>query len=254
MQRLGLWSDRARARRGSVARFGITRENPLGGPRYAANPNTLWISCVCPTTSPFAIHRACPLRSACMISRPRKVRHAVVNRLKPSIGRVRRLMKSVVLLDDVVQILALAKIRTRSDEALVSDGLERDRVGGVSCPRSPRARASYEPRLTSCGRTRWPPSCRASLAARNPGYRRWNRRHGRDTSRPRRHARTSRRSDTSRWCASGMADTVCRSLAQNAAPIDRSSYGRHTGPARASCPRDRDNLRHTAGTTERTGG
>ena len=34
---------------GSVARFGITRENPLGGPRYAANPNTLWISCVCPT-------------------------------------------------------------------------------------------------------------------------------------------------------------------------------------------------------------
>ena len=77
---------------GSVARFGITRENPLGGPRYAANPNTLWISCVCPTTSPFAIHRACPLRSACMISMPRKVRHAVVNRLKPSIGRVRRLM------------------------------------------------------------------------------------------------------------------------------------------------------------------
>ena len=79
-------------REGSVARFGITRENPLGGPRYAANPNTLWISCVCPTTSPFAIHRACPLRSACMISMPRKVRHAVVNRLKPSIGRVRRLM------------------------------------------------------------------------------------------------------------------------------------------------------------------
>ena len=77
---------------GSVARFGITRENPLGGPRYAANPNTLWISCVCPTTSPFAIHRACPLRSACMISMPRKVRHAVVNRLKPSIGRVRSLM------------------------------------------------------------------------------------------------------------------------------------------------------------------
>ena len=33
-----------------------------------------------------------PLRSACMISMPRKVRHAVVNRLKPSIGRVRRLM------------------------------------------------------------------------------------------------------------------------------------------------------------------
>ena len=27
-----------------------------------------------------------------MISMPRKVRHAVVNRLKPSIGRVRRLM------------------------------------------------------------------------------------------------------------------------------------------------------------------
>ena len=80
------------SRKGSVARFGITRENPLGGPRYAANPNTLWISCVCPTTSPFAIHRACPLRSACMISMPRKVRHAVVNRLKPSIGRVRRLM------------------------------------------------------------------------------------------------------------------------------------------------------------------
>ena len=39
--------------------------------------------------------------------------------------------ESVVLLDDVVQILALAKIRTRSDESLVSDGLERDRVGGV---------------------------------------------------------------------------------------------------------------------------
>ena len=124
--------------------------------------------------------------------------------------------ESVVLLDDVVQILALAKIRTRSDESLVSDGLERDRVGGGSCPRSPREGASYEPRLTSCGRTRWPPSCRASLAARNPGYRRWNRRHGRDTSRPRRHARASRRSDTSRWCASGMADTVCRSLAHNA--------------------------------------
>ena len=81
-----------RCLKGSVASFGITRENPLGGPRYAANPNTLWISCVCPTTSPFAIHRACPLRSACMISMPRKVRHAVVNRLKPSIGRVRRLM------------------------------------------------------------------------------------------------------------------------------------------------------------------
>ena len=29
--------------RGSVATFGITRESPLGGPRYTANPNTLWI-------------------------------------------------------------------------------------------------------------------------------------------------------------------------------------------------------------------
>ena len=29
---------------GSVATFGITRESPLGGPRYTANPNTLWIS------------------------------------------------------------------------------------------------------------------------------------------------------------------------------------------------------------------
>ena len=28
---------------GSVATFGITRESPLGGPRYTANPNTLWI-------------------------------------------------------------------------------------------------------------------------------------------------------------------------------------------------------------------
>ena len=35
--------------------------------------------------------------------------------------------------------------------------------------------------------------------------------HGRDTSRPRRHARRSHRSDRSCWCASGMADTVCRS-------------------------------------------
>ena len=32
------------APRGSVATFGITRESPLGGPRYTANPNTLWIS------------------------------------------------------------------------------------------------------------------------------------------------------------------------------------------------------------------
>ena len=31
------------ALRGSVATFGITRESPLGGPRYTANPNTLWI-------------------------------------------------------------------------------------------------------------------------------------------------------------------------------------------------------------------
>ena len=31
------------ARKGSVATFGITRESPLGGPRYTANPNTLWI-------------------------------------------------------------------------------------------------------------------------------------------------------------------------------------------------------------------
>ena len=31
-------------RHGSVATFGITRESPLGGPRYTANPNTLWIS------------------------------------------------------------------------------------------------------------------------------------------------------------------------------------------------------------------
>ena len=29
---------------GSVATFGITRESPLGGPCYTANPNTLWIS------------------------------------------------------------------------------------------------------------------------------------------------------------------------------------------------------------------
>ena len=29
---------------GSVATFGIPRESPLGGPRYTANPNTLWIS------------------------------------------------------------------------------------------------------------------------------------------------------------------------------------------------------------------
>ena len=33
----------ARTSRGSVATFGITRESPLGGPRYTANPNTLWI-------------------------------------------------------------------------------------------------------------------------------------------------------------------------------------------------------------------
>ena len=39
--------------------------------------------------------------------------------------------ESVVLLDDIVQILALAKIRTRSDESLVLDGIERDWVGGV---------------------------------------------------------------------------------------------------------------------------
>ena len=32
------------ARAGSVATFGITCESPLGGPRYTANPNTLWIS------------------------------------------------------------------------------------------------------------------------------------------------------------------------------------------------------------------
>ena len=32
-----------RDREGSVATFGITRESPLGGPRYTANPNTLWI-------------------------------------------------------------------------------------------------------------------------------------------------------------------------------------------------------------------
>ena len=31
------------SRKGSVATFGITRESPLGGPRYTANPNTLWI-------------------------------------------------------------------------------------------------------------------------------------------------------------------------------------------------------------------
>ena len=29
---------------GSVATFGITCESPLGGPRYTANPHTLWIS------------------------------------------------------------------------------------------------------------------------------------------------------------------------------------------------------------------
>ena len=34
------WLDAAE---GSVATFGITRESPLGGPRYTANPNTLWI-------------------------------------------------------------------------------------------------------------------------------------------------------------------------------------------------------------------
>ena len=32
------------AQDGSVATFGITCESPLGGPRYTANPNTLWIS------------------------------------------------------------------------------------------------------------------------------------------------------------------------------------------------------------------
>ena len=46
---LSLWAS-ARVKRafntysGSVATFGITRESPLGGPRYTANPNTLWIS------------------------------------------------------------------------------------------------------------------------------------------------------------------------------------------------------------------
>ena len=37
-------TDEARdedAARGSVATFGITRESPLGGPHYTANPNTL---------------------------------------------------------------------------------------------------------------------------------------------------------------------------------------------------------------------
>ena len=39
--------------------------------------------------------------------------------------------ESMVLLDDVVQILALAERRTWSEQSLVFDGLERDRVGGV---------------------------------------------------------------------------------------------------------------------------
>ena len=39
--------------------------------------------------------------------------------------------ESMVLLDDVVQILALAERRTWSEKSLVFDGLERDRVSGV---------------------------------------------------------------------------------------------------------------------------
>ena len=37
------WTSLRASQRGSVATFGITRESPLGGPRYTANPNTLWI-------------------------------------------------------------------------------------------------------------------------------------------------------------------------------------------------------------------
>ena len=41
---LGIYAIEWDATPGSVATFGITRESPLGGPRYTANPNTLWIS------------------------------------------------------------------------------------------------------------------------------------------------------------------------------------------------------------------
>ena len=156
--------------------------------------------------------------------------------LKPQHGPRAAFDESMVLLDDVVQILALAKIRTRSDESLVLDGRERDRVGGVLVyGHHARGRRMRRAERLAEERDGGLPVARRSqqeiqgiavgidaTVEIRPGPA--------DTS------RRSHRSDTSRWCASGMADTVCRSLAHSAAPIDRSSYGRHTGPARASCP------------------
>ena len=159
--------------------------------------------------------------------------------------------EAVVLLDDVVQVLALAERRTRSEQSLVFDGVERDPGRRGSCPRSRLEGTSYETHRPFGGKTRWPPSCRAWPGAQNPACHRWNQRPGTDSARPRRHARTSRRLDTNPWCVSRTAGTVRRSPAHSAAPIGRSSYGRPKDPVRASFLRDRGNSPHSASTTER---
>lgn len=57
--------------------------------------------------SPLLIHWICPFRLLFITSNPCKVRHTLSHEKKPIPGLTSRLMRAVVLFDQVVEVLAL---------------------------------------------------------------------------------------------------------------------------------------------------
>src|SRR5882757_954399 len=93
----------------------------------------------CPRISRPPIFRICPFRIIAIASKPANVLRAVRNPPKPSPGRTRRLMRRWILLDNIIQILALPETRTAPEFAVSLHLRDRPWIGGVLVDRE-RAR------------------------------------------------------------------------------------------------------------------
>jgi hypothetical protein len=80
-------------RTGSVALAGHRHAGGPSCPGQAARPKSWWTKVRCAGMSSLGAARTCPLASIASASTPASARRAVTNRLNPSIGRVRRLMR-----------------------------------------------------------------------------------------------------------------------------------------------------------------
>ncbi len=79
-------------------------------------------------------------------SYPCNVRHAVSNEKKPIPGFVNRLMRAMILLDQIIQILDLSQFTAFGNDSHCFQFIERFRIGGVFVQHSSPVASLYERR------------------------------------------------------------------------------------------------------------